>query len=309
MHKVGNRLDDDPPVESNTEHETINSLVEALSSVSDSLQSSIHSSLSSNSSAASLSLNFTAPVPEPQLGYPAPNQETPACRIPSAAATSRIPRPVQPLRPYPEATEAASRKEVVRPPVKRVGICSEQDATAPVSRSRNAAPSRGRILPYATLQRHTAQTNSQVWRVATGQPRYPSSRLMHAHVMHHQSSRAVPPARLSARTSASQPLPQWRSLRLPLHAAGLGHAGGMPAPLRPLMHPRPAWAPQQPAHRARPLAAIRTTDSQTSGLSMTQLNELGEIMDEIIKRMSASMQGGATDLSIGVRQRFCLSFV
>lgn len=245
MHSAAMRKGNgcEPASESNTEYETINSLVEALSSVSGSLSSSLQSSGSSSASVASLSLNFTAPVPDAR-----PSQRTTASARKSSTTATRRDTRSSPCTPEPTVAGAQ---------------------------------------------------NSQVWQVATGQPH--NSRLRRTPAASHHGRMPAAPARFSACTSTSQPLPlpHWQGHKQQLHMAVPGNRGGVAVAASASAYSPPLPCGPQAVPGLRHLTAIRTAHAHTSGLSMAQLNELAEIMDEIIRRMAPPRLGAANELNTG----------
>lgn len=78
-----------------------------------------------------------------------------------------------------------------------------------------------------------------------------------------------------------------------------GNRGGVAVAASASAYSPPLPCGPQAVPGLRHLTAIRTAHAHTSGLSMAQLNELAEIMDEIIRRMAPPRLGAANELNTG----------
>eukprot|EP00892_Ulva_mutabilis_P011753 jgi/Ulvmu1/8950/UM005_0041.1 len=309
MRGVNNRRQSESPKQLDADHDTIDSLVQALSSLSSSLRSSSHSSYTSNSSGASLSLNFTVPVPDSDMRLAASTRQkdTAAAKAASAASTTRQPRQRPRTRRkqghkahwqsdhLPEApTLAAHSTRLAWPAHHRESRLSHAQ-TAPPTRA-NASTLRTALPTY----QHRSPP-SQVWRLATGQPNESGA----AHVMRTSQeggwrfkspmATSGPPA--SPAYSATRPQ-LWRrqanGQATMAHATLPGHRGRLREPAR-FEHPQRVLAGAAPPVTQRRLAAIRTHGVPAATPSIAQLTELGQVMDEIIARMASSVQPGPSE--------------
>ena len=298
MRGVNNRRQSESQEQPDIEHETIESLVQALSSVSSSSAGLAHSPSSSNSSAASLSLNFTVPMPDSHLHVPIAKRRKDRAAVGSCGAapgtrayrqrlqTSHLQASIDAMpstHPAPPETFWPSRSSAVSP------------------KSGKTTPRRPRDPRFQRLPTYKPPAPaSRVWHAATGQPNPRGDSCVSQTACDGSWSSACAvlsaSARLSAAHGISLPLPQqgppWRGNTAGTHVLSPGRRGSSMCISAQSAQPHSQWPPSAaaPAVTQRRLAAIRTCPVPAATPSVAQLTELGDVMDEIIARMAASVQ-------------------